>query len=179
MYLRWSFHSGEYIRLWPQLRIWIFLFSNLNFGKLFSYLLSWNHSKSRNSVNSFPTRKYCSGDRKVLVFGAPKIMEIFKKLAFWHSLVSPRVLSRETWEKIRARGLRTLTEFKISLFGPLCSVRITKNYISNCSFFAHSYNFFIHFRALSHQFGSSEKSLQKRSGSDSISYWALSKVMIG
>jgi hypothetical protein len=34
---------------------------------------------------------------------APKIVEIFKKLAFWHSLVSPRVLSRKTWEKIRAR----------------------------------------------------------------------------
>jgi hypothetical protein len=55
-------------------------------------------------------------------------VEIFKKLAFWYSLVSPRVLSRETWEKTRARGLRTLTEYKISMFGPLCSVRITKNY---------------------------------------------------
>jgi hypothetical protein len=89
-----------------------------------------------------PTRKYCSGDRKVLVFGAPKIVEILKIFAFWHSLVSPRVLSRETWEKIRARGLRTLTVIKISLFRPLCSVGIAKNHISNWSFFAHSYIFF-------------------------------------
>jgi hypothetical protein len=83
------------------------------------------------SKYNYPTRKYCSGDRKVLVFGAPKIVEILKKIAFWHSLVSPRVLSRETWEKIRARGLRTLTDYKKSLCRPLCSVGIAKNYISN------------------------------------------------
>jgi hypothetical protein len=52
----------------------------------------------------------------------------------------------------------------------MCSVRTTKNYIRNCSFFCA----FIQFSYISERFrsfGSSEKSLQKRSGSDSISYW--------
>jgi hypothetical protein len=87
--------------------------------------------KIEKMLKTLPTKKYCSGDRKMLVFGAPKIVEIFKKIAFWHSLVSPRVLSRETWEKIRARGLRTLTDIKISLFRPLCCVGIARNYISD------------------------------------------------
>jgi hypothetical protein len=79
----------------------------------------------------------------VLVFGAPKIV------AFWNFLVSPHVLSRKTWEKIRARGLRTLPEYKISLFGPQCSVGITKNYILQLQT-----NPFLHIHASFHTFSS-------------------------
>jgi hypothetical protein len=46
--------------------------------------------KSKALFDFLTDKKYCLGALEVLVF------------AFWHSLVSLRVLSREIWEKIRA-----------------------------------------------------------------------------
>jgi hypothetical protein len=78
----------------------------------------------------------------VLFFGAPKIVEILINSAFWHSLSGP---SRFESGNLGKDSSPWSSQYKISLFGPLFSVGITKNYIRNCSFLAHSYNLFIHF----------------------------------